>query len=269
MSKERNEVTPEMRAAVKQYRKQIITTALMALLTLGVIAGSTTAWFASNRKVDANKMEMQVEASENLVISKEAADGYGVAVEFSNVRDERTFQPATHEAASASGLKYNTNPADVSFEHGLSGTADLTFEDVLVANDSEYYIDYTVYIASMGKAFANQDLTAKLEITKADGTEWEGDRADYMQAATIDFYVGESSSAVFKGKAALGGTAQTVTLLDDGEIPLTTTPIKVTMRCYFDGALEKTTGLAYVRSSGLTIGDVFALHVTFEAKDHA
>lgn len=281
----KNENHPSQGKTPKQYSKQLIITALSAILSIAVLAVATAAWFANNRDVNASGMKIQVDTMASLVIHSDetqiASDPQTV-VNFTNDTNAPLLSPATHAVTSTSNtfLKYYNEPSSIDIKTGYGSNSDDKYTEVPL--NSHYYRDYVVYIASVGEAFTNQDLkvTMTLTLMTSDGKAvlGESDTKDYMKAASIDFYVGDTiDNSTYKGTLnaagidSNGGAKTELILLTKGTIPLCTgTPLKVTMRCYFDGALQKTAAsdnnpaVAYVRSAGLSIDD-FSILVTFNA----
>ena len=208
------------------------------------------------------------------------------------------------EPENKTGLKYVTNPFVVTLDKGLEKTG-TTLEYAAVpkpvTGDTKlYYVDYSVYIASHGEEFNASALNVEMELVPQ--TEGNAEptaeqisavsSTDYLQAASIDFYVkangGESedivSSANYMGTLNAAGlalsndtafnadaTCTEVNLLSANPSTMyhnTEGHYKVTMRCYFDGALLKSATQAYVYSDNLsTLG--FAMNVSFTAVDAA
>jgi len=139
--------------------------------------------------------------------------------------------------------------------------------------EKEYYVDYTVKLASTDKTMSATRLYATMS---SDDT----DSHDYQNAASVDFYLDSVAEANYKGTLNLAGKSYTnsgsaVTEVDlmTGSaqtpitIPLNTSgSITVVMRFYFDGGLEKTSGQAYVYSEGLSTDD-FTMKVHFAAEE--
>lgn len=71
MDKKRAERSPETAALVKKYRKQIAVTLILCLISIGVIAGATAAWYANNKKVSASDANITSETpTASLYIAK-------------------------------------------------------------------------------------------------------------------------------------------------------------------------------------------------------
>ena len=249
-----------------------------------MLGSSTYAWFSMNTRVEARNMQVNVQATSSLVISKELAVGTLTVVNFDEATDPLT--PATHDttiemndtlSGTATGLLYNTNPMFVSAATGYaSGETALTFDNAInnTPTGIYYYVDHTVYLAAAGTAMPNTGISAYL-YTGVEVT------ADTTKATSVDFYVSEDSAnlGAYKGTLNLsnltaaananGDTyySTTVQLLPNtGTIPQnnsTTDYLKVTMRIYYDGDLEKSTGQAYIYSDQITTtGTIF--NVSFQ-----
>ncbi len=294
--REKTESREKAAAVKKTAGRQLIISSCLTFLCVLVLAAATMAWFANNRTVDSSGMQMQVETSPNLIIEKDPtliASKTATDASFSTTFDTaaQTLIPSTHDwgtfnsnsqtpVASTTGLKYNCNPSVIS-----AMTGEAKNDQTIYYNKSEnnvdnsgryYYTDYTVYIASVNKPLPVTNLVATL--SSADTDEY-----DYQNAASVDFYLGATPTAGnYKGTLNLAGLDRTTAdgtdvltqvnilsgeTLTDGyyNIPLNTSGyITVTMRFYFDGALEKEDGQAYVYSNGLTT-DNFSMKVTFTA----
>ncbi len=269
----------------KIIRKQLIAAILSTILAATVFVSATFAWFSANSIVTATSMQVNAATSTALVISKELSVGTLTSVSFETGTNELT--PATHDSTVtidntlsgvATGLKYNTNPSAVSAGTGYAaGETALTFDTAI--NDSPtgnyYYLDYTVYVASAGSVMENTGLSAYaftgVEIT-----------ADTTKATSIDFYVSEDSANLGAYKGTLNLSNLTAAANSDGItyyttniqlLPNTSTIpqnnstsdyLKITMRVYYDGALEKSAGQAYIYSDVVTTTGT-AFNVNFKA----
>ena len=247
-----------------------------------------------NRTVTATGMQVTARASSSLVISNTLAVGTAITQAFTAGPNE--LIPATHDIAVTAGtedltlatsnLKYNTNPQAVSAASGFKvGTTELTFGNAVnnTPSGSYYFYDYVVYIAAAGGELDTADLTVKLGVTSAINTNLATAAYDTWNACSVDFYVSEdtNTTGTYIGTLNLANTGLTVnattglyetdalTLVDDGTIPVngsTSDYLMVTMRVYFDGALEKSSGQAYVYSNSIaTAGIEFS--ATFTAAD--
>lgn len=241
-----------------------------------------------NRTVTATGMKVQATASQSLVISNTiGSTGVGTETSYTFTTSTSQLIPATHDGSGAftTGLKYNTNPNEVSAGTGLqAGTTALTYADAIndPTNSKYYYVDYVVYIASSGGELTNQKLTAVLSQTTSLDT-------DTIKATSIDFYVNRDSAALgtFVGTLNIAGldastnnataTKDTIDLLSytsaSRTIPVnknTTTYLQVTMRVYFDGALLKTKSpdQAFVYSDNVDTTEV-GFKVEFTAQENS
>ena len=259
-----------------------------------LLAAASLAWFSSNKDVGSGGAAMQTDVSPNLIISDSTArteggigypsilgtaDPYQVDLDFDPLL---TLRSATHDwsVGTATGLKYCSNPTKVSRSTGLqSGDDALTFAAVPLDGTEPgktYYVDFTVYIASAGKAMDVDHLYATFTGATLDSSPLE----DYQNAASVDFYVGSVSSGNYKGTLNLAGNGTDGTntgltqidLTGSATIPLNTALsnnyITVVMRFYFDGALLKTGSQTYIRSENVDLDD-FTMYVHFEAIESA
>lgn len=259
------------------YFRQIILSASCAVLSLVVLAVATAAWFSRNTQVGAANLNIQVDPEANLVIKKSGEESqWGTNVEFGGASVALT--PVTHRGNGKYLLQYCTNPLEISKTTGYNSEndaalADVT-DDVISKTGRTYFKDFTVLIASENKAFTNQTLTASIALSPPSGGLAEHDP---RYAASVDVWVGSTDNAdhyketlrYVGGETPAEGTSNTVEILQNGTIPMTTdSPITVILRCYFDGKLEEvgSTGNAYIRTSTLTLENV-GITVTFTASD--
>lgn len=262
--------------------KKIIGASCALVAAVALSAGSTFAWFSTNGTVTADNMEVQVTAAPALVISLSPTMGTQTAVSFDSPETANTLTPATHNNGTYSvtetdytGLVALSNPELISPTTGLikdDATGSLAYVQAKNVSPITYYVDYTVYIASAGAKITDKSLVVGLSTA----TSLTGAETNY--AASIDYYVGETvSNTTYKGTLNLAnkdaatnsGTADKneVELVAVGtEIPVSTgTPLKVTMRVYYDGALKKDSTNAYVNSAKIDTTGV-KLKSTFSVK---
>ncbi len=297
---------------------QLVIPAICMLISIGALAAASMAWFSMNRDVNSNGMNMDVEVSSNLIISRSTTGANAItSVSASSITvaasewatengyNDGKFRPATHEnanpyTASATSttsnpllLIYNYNPKAVSPTTGLAkdgGTA-LTFEPVSTAanNQSPYYRDYTVYIASNGQSFNAQKLeatiTGKIKNPAYDAenpgntAEWlDVTSTDYENAASVDFWLATTSAATpaYIGTLHLrdqGTSSGTIDLLNNTStlVPLNTSDYyTVIMRFYYDGALGVTNSptKTFINSAEVSSAQL-SLNIAFAATDAA
>lgn len=257
---------------MEKRRKIKFLSAIVALsVAVCIFAVASFAWLKSNADLDSNGMQMQVDATANLVISKSTVFSGETAITLNAVN--RALMPAMHTDTGDTLLRRVKDSAGIKASTGLADR-DLTDSDyaaVALEIDSKYYIDYVVYVASEGKALTGATLTAAI-------TAPVGDTVPYHQAASIDFY----ADGIYKGTLNLAGldiasnhsgysasAAKTeVVLWEAGRIPSISDTYKnhitVTMRCYFDGALRDSASSTYVTSDNLEVTN-FTLGVLFSA----
>lgn len=253
----------------KAIRKQLLAAVAMVLVAAVALSSSTYAWFAANNKVSATNMQVTATTSQSLVITNSAIPtaSTGTVTVASSDEDATALIPATHDSTWATyttGLKYNTNPGNVSASTGLveAGKGALEFATVEGASGT-YYKDYTVYIAASGGALDNQKITVTLRGTPV--TTLPG-------ATSIDFYYGYVTSATtiaasdstYAGTLNLAGINPASTDGTGAHTSITlgtaalTIPqagatsgnkaIAVTMRVYVDGALHDSETTTYVKN---------------------
>ena len=252
-----------MTKVFKQTIKAIFALILLVVVFIGFLfSNRSMAWFAKNENVTANGLSANVKVSPNLIISKDVnsiTQGDLVfGVDFKGTARSNMIA-VTHDAdAPTTFLKYLTNHYAVDFNSGNAKDGyDLEFEPVPAENNQEYFIDYTVYIASAFEQLSVKSLNAMITIPSSVDEDHP-----YFNAASIDFYVGEVNANGYRGTTSVASD-QGVDLFQGvgGIVPLNTDGhIKVIMRCYFDGALQdQTSGKAYVNSEkvkadGVVIG---------------
>lgn len=257
----------------KQTLKTLIPSMLSLMFITILLISVSIAWFSMNREVNSNGLQINVEVSPNLIIAKTEEDIRNVsqangtsafAINYSDPLVARqNMAPATLDwsVGTETGLKYVKNTYDVDFVTGnVKGGKELQFIRVPADSDSKYYIDYDIYIASLGKELEASSLTAKISCTS---------EALSHQAATIVFYQDSVSEGNMKGKIAVANQESGIVYfyLDNGKIPLNTDenkePIHIIARCYFDGALMNGNA-AYINSETVSTADVI-LNITFTA----
>ena len=270
--------------AAKAFSRQLRITALSTILTLGMIVAVTVAWFAMNRDVSTDGMQMDIETSSvDLVIAQTkpllAANNVTNTTSFTPEAN-LTLSPATNNwtgEGNTTGLKFFANTGYIDKYTGkvsALGASRLNGDDGLSivpnagnANNSSYYRVYDVWIgAKGGELEASSDmqwqLNAMLTGTLSPDTVNHKQR-DYQYAASVDFYIDSVSEANYVGTLDLShlddddppefGSSVNIYSKYSGDkavIPQNTdnSPIHVYMVFYFDGALEQ--GSALVPASG-------------------
>ena len=275
---------------MKKMRK-IIPAFAMLLVSAIMMSTASFAWFSMGTTATATGMEVKATASSSLVISHSAdravflaADqtiAWGAGGDQALPTGYDSLKPATHTGEGDYGLSIPDANATIN-----AGTGVMTGTLTPVTTATGYFVDFVAYIATVGgAALQNQDLFANVHIP-ADIT------IAINNAVTIDFlteYVTDGTTTTaetyktktdFKSVDAATYNGQTNTLsVNIGEsitVPLlvadetdtTLSYIKVTMRVYFDGAMEETAGYTYVRNQNQT-AIAASFSVEFEAKNHA
>lgn len=298
-------------------KKTKILVPAMAVLALGMAAAvtGTVAWFSANNIVYSNGMQFKSVTPSSLAIGKElTASGIGNATSISWDNPAQELNPCSHwhgvEANNWAGAEDETkalytvaNGEYIDPDSGLAmlsdgndanpvNTAFNTYENIrfMSASGNLYYVDYTAYIASVGKAITlgtGGYLRATPTFSFTDG-----DHSDTINAATVDFLVyklcstsADGAESYFQGVNAIGkdyrsarhatyvGEVDTVgttakeysDILAPGDrIPTAngTEAIKVVMRFYFDGALLKDASHTYVATNSLDTSNV-TVNVSF------
>lgn len=280
------------KALLKKNYKALLPSLFGMLFSLIILLTATSvAWFAMNRKVDSNGMQINVEVTPNLIIAKSLEDIRNVApatasaafsIDYTGtartymapataaVNENNEWVTAIAEAGdNVTGLKYVKNTNDIDFSSGIAkNDKELQFKPVLVDSNSKYYIDYDIYIASLGKELDAQALIAIIYCNLS---------VDYNtshMAATIAFYQDFASATTLKGSIAVANVANQSTgsvsfALTDNKIPVNTdknkSPIHIIARCYFDGALMNG-DTAYINSATVDTSDI-NLKIIFTATE--
>lgn len=258
-----------------ELKSRLLSSSLLVLLAFFLLMGISFAWFSKNQEVRASGMGVSLHTSANLVIS-DSEDFSQSFMEVTMPSNTYRLLPASYSAASATGLQRPTDLSGVGYYSGLSGNP-IVMEDVSSVDAGKYYIDYTVYISSLGQALENATLTAA--ITAPDPATVPL----YHLAATVDFYLSAVSQENYKGSLNLAGLDREanhgkhnasavkteLTLLSGSRIPCATDStgepyLKIIMRCYFDGALQNTDTTTYVTSAAINTAR-FTLDISFTA----
>lgn len=243
---------------MKNLRK-LIPTICMFLLAACLFGTSTFAWFSMNKTVTVTGMTVKATTAESLVIGTGLNVGTAVTVDMSS--SITTLTPATHDGSSGTYLSYVTNSGDVDAATGFA-TSGATLVTSSAVNDSTkslyYYIDYVVYVAASGKEMTGKTLTVTFDdASKAALAGLTDVTNDTVKAFTADvFYetvsaVSDGATGTYLGKLAFADAATASLTTGTLAIPLNTTTsgnkaIKFCFRVYLDGALEKSSGQAYV-----------------------
>lgn len=238
-------------------RKRIVLFAVMMFFALSTTVFATYAWVKTNVNTVGDGPTMNASSSTNIIIFSSPEninwnDPFSLELVMPENHTITRFVPATHTDSSPTLLKYVANVAEVDGSTGLkSSVGSLTFENVIENENSRFYVDYTFYIASYGlHSLDNATLTASLLNSQ--------DRESYAASSSIDFYVND----VFKDTLNIAGydsvinnytATKTTAQLGTLNIPVYTDEniIKITLRCYFDGALLKSNGYTFVTQDAI------------------
>lgn len=238
--------------------------------------GSSLAWNANNRVVKANGSHVKIYTSNELVISASidgikaipgsSGDPYTAIITVPEGHANKRYYPCTRSGAGrcseVSNLTYVTNIQNIDEETGLAKSGSLSYATVPLSDQSDYYVDFVVYIAAMKKNIRDCVIWASI-LT-------ERDRETFKGATTVDFYVNDlysdtlnlanydSSSTRFitKNEVSLGS-------FNIPKITPSVVPIKITLRCYFDGSLLKERGKAFITSNSIDLSMHSSLAVQF------
>ena len=268
-----------------------ISSIMSLILSVIMLAAVSFAWLSMNKETTSNGMELQVEASANLIISNNTSEIVKATIETINTNspfsithasNSSTYQPATHDSdytTYATGLKYVSNTEEVSVTTGLQkGENALTFSAVSSATPSGYYVDFVVYVASYAKPMTGAKLKIKLLSATKDAVEVT---SGSLMATSVDVYAGTTVSlANYRGTLNVASKDTTALYLFDtanhgstsatGDIPHNQAAagdkyLTYTLRCYFDGDLTSS-GTAYINTATLDTSKV-TLSVMFFIED--
>ena len=270
---------------MKELRRKLFVSVITLMLVVMALGTSTFAWFSMNKEVNATGMQVTATAEGSLIIKQgafPAANDGIVEVNFADQTATALFA-STHISGEdtystyTTGLKYVTNPKDVSASTGLAASLEYANAvNTTTPTAKTYYKDYQVYIAAAGQQMTNQDLTITISNPASND--------DLNDAISVDFYyalnsVPSISSATFLGTLNLAGldpvtndatTTQTSIALSDITIPAANgaSGYVIIMRVYIDGALLDTATTTFVKT--IDAADIASktLTVTFTASNH-
>lgn len=247
---------------------RLLVPAVAMLVAGSALFAATTAWITQNRRVRSKGLEMTAQTTANLVIGTSSADVKKTNILASDSpfavtfpANSRTFLPATHNEEAGTGLYYVTPTAgkNVDVKTGLAKSGVIQQTYVEAAADSPYYCDYVVYIAATEAALVNATLHISVTATNLPA----GGLSDTAKALSVDFYLNGVSKQTYFGTLNLAGydtatydpwrNTKTEITTAPMTIPKNTgTPLQITMRVYYDGALKKDAVTALVRSAAVT-----------------
>ena len=253
----------------------LISLVLIASIFAFFLLNNSTAWFANNDKVDGSGISLSAKATSNLIISKNSDDiTAGIMcfdVDFKNTERDNMIAVTHDQNVPVTYLKYVTNHYAID---NITGNAfpgaTLEFAPVPETDNERYFVDYTIYLASITDSIDASSLTATITVPDQSYLD-----KDYVNAVSIDFYVNTVSAEGYRGTTSIAKSVsdaddKSVNLFDSsgGVIPHNTEGyITVIMRCYFDGALiDDKSGNAYINSYTVESDRVF-LGVQFVARD--
>lgn len=255
--------------------------AILCLSTAASVTG-TVAWFAANNVVSASGLTVQSTLPSSLAISNHVLP-VGQATSVTMVEPAQTLNPISHYhgvAETGDGKLYRVhNGEDVDPTTGLALPGKtLTFDEV--ASPANYYVDYVVYIGSVGQAltlgvggalsasvsFSSDNLTAtnlatSISFYMYNGTienSGVGTLMGTLNAAQIDpssnhgAYDGAALTSVDVFKYVAEGNNTIAVASSETEA------LKITMRMYIDGALQNTETTTYVATNSVVQAEVLA-----------
>ena len=255
--------------------------AILCLSTAASVTG-TVAWFAANNVVSASGLTVQSTLPSSLAISNHVLP-VGQATSVTMVEEAQILSPISHYhgvAETGDGKLYRVhNGEDVDPTTGLalSGKT-LTFDEV--ASATNFYVDYVVYIGSVGQAltlgvggaltasvnFSSINLTAtnlatSISFYMFNGTiaaSGDGTLMGTLNAAQINpstnhgAYDGAALTSVDVFEYVAEGN-NTIAVASSG-----TEALKITMRMYIDGALQNSANTTYVATNSVVNEEVLA-----------
>ncbi len=261
--------------------------ASFAILVIVIISGLGLAfsWFSSNRSVNNGNLEMSIETVGNLIISDSITEIQKTSITSINSgkpfsieaeSNDTRYYACTHDSdydTYSTGLKYVNNTSVISVDSGIS-TIPLTYDEAENIEDGkQYYVDYTVYVASFDTSLENATLKIMISyayhmVNDEQVLITEGS----LMATSIDVFNGEASGTNYVGTLNVAGSdinyndnpttydaTKTMTELylvgsdsSTGTIPHNTNGyLTYTLRMYFDGALLSAADQAYIYTSNL------------------
>lgn len=261
--------------------------AILCLSTAASVTG-TVAWFAANNVVSATGMNIRSVTPASLVIADSRAN-LSQKLTTVSVADASATQlsPATDMGTDATGLvpetendgvlKYVKNGADVDPATGIALSGKTLIVDQ-AAQEGTHYVDFQTYLASAGDAI-DAIAAKKITVTLSNGSAVS---ADTLMACSVAFFVTTASD---EASDVIGSYVDTLNLKGyDSEInnftatktsfdlfltSAITIPtysggsgVRVDMRVYFDGALKKDAGHAFVYTNSINTTEL-ALTATF------
>ncbi len=254
----------------KRNLRKLMGSIFSLVLTGFIFVAATFAWMTIVKVDNVTGMQLSVDASSNLVISDDksniSAQNY-LTNELSFTSVSEVFLPCTHDSDDTfalSGLKYVTNTDQINFLTGIKSDIgeELDYEVAKNSEDEKYYFERTVFVASNGKAIENTNLSVSITSAKVDGVEVE---SGCLMATSVDVYLIENGTATYCNKSCVA-EKESVLILQNGTVPLNTSgSLEILIRYYFDGALLKESGKAYINSATVNVKQV-SLNLTFIAE---
>ncbi|HPS18656.1 MAG TPA: hypothetical protein PLR04_00810, partial [Bacilli bacterium] len=274
--------------------------AILCLSTAASVTG-TVAWFAANNVVSASNLIVHANTQASLVIDDDfPTEGRNTSIAFIDSSlglDAATRWNGTGEITGGI-LQYVSNGSAIDPLTGLQRTnvSDPQYAELVYASGSEnqHWKDYVVFIASDSESrqlLPNEYFEASVTFTGAQATTYATSIDFHVELGTItaglgDFKdtinaAGTVASANHGAFAAATGSKFSTELLTG--IPLVgevnnspTIPVagsgaaglKVTMRVYIDGALQKSSTEAYVLTDEPWYGDI-SMSVSFALRTRA
>ena len=252
---------------MKTTKKLIMPIISLLMTSVVLVIAITYAWFAFNDHTESRGMDISVKCPANLVITNDTTSWNPGVTELSRglipaegSEDEPvpSVFATTHKSDSPTGLGYLRNSYEIDPATGKvksTSQSGIILDDVIDSevNGKYYYIDYTVYVASFGEAFASNTVLAASLINDNENL------LNLFNATSVDFYIKASTANdyTFAGTlnlankdASNNGNTKTEVELNTGTIPLYTDGwFEVILRCYFDGNLNDTATKTYITTN--------------------
>jgi hypothetical protein len=267
--------------------------AILCLSTAASVTG-TVAWFAANNVVYANNLTVHANTQASLIISEAfPATGNLTSVSFTDESLGLNAASRWNGTGEITGgiLQTVTNAYAIDPATGLArDETDPQHEDLVYApgTEGQHWKDYVVYIASASEERvlgATEYLEAKVAFTGANKTTYATSVDFHVELGAITAGLGDFKDTINAAGtvasenhgafvAATGDYYEAELLTGAAEsspaIPVagsTTEGLKITMRIYIDGALQKSLTSAYVLTDDPNY-DSITMNVTFSLKSH-
>jgi|GEM_PF-4051414 len=274
---------------------------LVALCAALSVLGSSAvyAWLAINNVVEQNALNISVKVTPNLVVAEQKTDLPTISLSSSgtyHIKGELTAEslvPCTryetlgmNKHTPESSLVYLVNTGDVDPNTGVINGGTYEYAHVTDAIKSSFYVEKTVYLASVGELLTDYDLrvsigNGSLGTTSLSSEEQSVYINNNFKAASVDFLIStDGENFVYRDTLNLahldaaqntGSAVKTAFAISDVAIPINTNPtgcLAIKMLFYYDGSLINSSKIAFVNTK--TVKNIPAiLDISFEATPKA